>query len=85
MSTDFSFSPRYDMNMPVMERIDPLPDHLLLKRFAIGQQVEFRGKPYTVTSRTTLATGEPALVLQGDGEQFFVGASQFLAAVKKTE
>lgn len=67
-----------------MEKIEPLPDHLQLKGFAIGKQVEFRGKSYTVLSRTTLASGEPALVLQGAGEQFVVGASQFLAAVKKT-
>ena len=66
-----------------MEKIDPLPDHLRLKHFAIGEQVEFRGKSYRVLSRTTLASGEPALVLQGDAEQFVIGASQFLAAVKK--
>ena len=65
-----------------MERIDPLPDHLHLKRFAIGQEVEFRGKPYTVLHRTTLASGEPALVLQGKGEQFVIGAAQFLAGIK---
>ena len=81
-SSDFSFGLRYDMKHPTMEKIDPLPDHLHLKRFAIGQQVEFRGKPYTVLSRTTLASGEPALVLQGDGEQFVIGASQFLAGIK---
>jgi len=66
-----------------MERIDPLSDHLQLKRFALGQQVEFRGKLYTVLSRTTLASGEPAVVLQGQGEQFVIGASQFLAGVKE--
>ena len=66
-----------------MEKIDPLPDHLRLKHFAIGQQVEFHGKPYTVTSRTTLASGEPALVLRNEREQFVIGACQFLAAVKK--
>jgi hypothetical protein len=65
-----------------MEKIEPLPDHLSLKRFAIGQQVEFGGKPYSVTRRTTLASGEPALVLQGDGKQFVVGAAQFLAGAK---
>ena len=65
-----------------MERIDPLPDHLHLRRFAIGQEVEFRGKPYIVLHRTTLASGEPALVLQGKGEQFVIGASQFLSGVK---
>ncbi len=64
-----------------MEKIDPLPDHLQLKRFAIGQQVEFRGRPYTVLSRTTLASGEPALVLQGE-KQFVIGAAQFLAGVE---
>lgn len=66
-----------------MEKIEPLPDHLLLKCFAIGQQVEFRGKLYTILHRTTLASGEPAVVLQGQGEQFVVGASQFLAGVKR--
>ncbi|MCH8054948.1 MAG: hypothetical protein IH857_02190 [Deltaproteobacteria bacterium] len=66
-----------------MERIDPLPDHLHLRRFAIGQEVEFQGKPYSVLCRTTLASGEPALVLQGKGEQFVVGAAQFLAGVKE--
>jgi hypothetical protein len=65
-----------------MEKIDPLPDHLRLKQFAIGQHVEFRGKSYRVLGRTTLASGEPALVL-GDGQQFVVGAEQFLAGVKK--
>ncbi len=66
-----------------MEKIDPLPDHLRLKRFALGQQVEFRGKPYTVLCRTTLVSGEPAVVLQGQGEQFVIGASQFLAGIKE--
>jgi len=65
-----------------MDKIEPLPDHLRLKRFAIGERVEFRGKPYTVTSRTTLASGEPALVLRGEKEQFVVGARQFLAGAK---
>lgn len=64
-----------------MERIDPLPDHLELRRFALGQEVEFHGKRYTVLRRTTLASGEPAVVLQGEGEQFVIGASQFLARV----
>ena len=67
-----------------MEKIDPLPDHLKLRCFAIGQQVEFRGKPYTVLGRTTLATGEPALVLQAGEEQFVIGASQFFAGIKET-
>jgi hypothetical protein len=66
-----------------MEKIDPLADHLRLKEFAIGHEVEFRGKPYQILRRTTLASGEPALVL-GDGrEQFVVGASRFFAEVKE--
>ena len=69
------------MKNTVMEKIDPLQDHLQLRRFAIGQQVEFRGKLFTVLSRTTLASGEPALVLQDEREQFLVGACQFLAGV----
>jgi hypothetical protein len=79
---DFSFRRRYDMKQPAMEKIDPLPDHLRLQRFAIGQQVQFRGKPCTVLRRTTLASGEPAVVLGCGQEQFEIGASQFLAAVK---
>lgn len=71
------------MTNAAMEKIDPLPDHLQLKRFALGQQVEFRGKPYTVLRRTTLASGEPAVVLQGQGEQFVIGASQFFAGVEE--
>lgn len=65
-----------------MEKIDPLPDHLELQRFAIGQKVEFRGKSYTLSRRTTLASGEPAVVLQGESEQFEIGAAQFLAGIK---
>ncbi len=65
-----------------MEKIEPLPDYLHLKRFAIGEQVEFRGKPYTVLRLTTLASGEPALVLHDEKEQFVIGASKFLAGVK---
>ncbi len=66
-----------------MEKIDPLRDHLQLKRFDIGQQVVFQGKRYTVFGRTTLASGEPAVVLQGDGEQFVIGASRFLAGIEE--
>jgi hypothetical protein len=65
-----------------MEKIDPLPDHLRLQRYAIGQAIEFRGKPCTVLRRTTLASGEPAVVLGCGPEQFEIGAAQFLAAVK---
>jgi hypothetical protein len=66
-----------------MEKIDPLSDHLRLKQFAIGSQIEFRGKRLTVLSRTTLASGEAALVLGSDWEQFVIGALQFLAGVKE--
>lgn len=66
-----------------MERIEPLPDHLLLRRYVIGGQVEFQGKSYTVLTRTTLASGEPALVLQREREQFVIGASEFLAGLKE--
>lgn len=66
-----------------MEKIDPLQDHLALQRFAIGQRVEFDGKPYTISRRTTLASGEPAVVLQGEGEQFVIGAAKFLGGIKE--
>ena len=66
----------------VMEKIDPLPDHLQLRRFAVGQQVELRKKSSIVLHRTPLASGEPAVVLQDEGEQFVIGATQFLAGVK---
>lgn len=67
----------------VMEKIDPLPDHLQLRRFAVGQRVQFGGKLYTVSRRTTLASGEPAVVLQGEREQFVISAAKFLAGVKE--
>ncbi|MBI2351661.1 MAG: hypothetical protein HYV00_09370 [Deltaproteobacteria bacterium] len=65
-----------------MERIHPVSDHLELRRFALGQRVTFNGQVYTVLQRTTLASGEPALVLQREGEQFVVGAAKFLAGIK---
>jgi len=64
-----------------MERIDPQPDHEQLKRFALGQTIVFQGKPYTLRCRTTLASGEAAVVLQGEAEQFVIGAAQFLAGL----
>jgi hypothetical protein len=66
-----------------MEKIDPLADHLRLKEFAIGHEVEFRGKPYKILRRTTLASGEAALVLGDEREQCVVGASRFFAEVKE--
>jgi hypothetical protein len=65
-----------------MERIEPQRDHERLKNFAPGQQVTFKGKPYTIVFRTTLASGEPAVVLQGQTGQFEIGASHFLAGIK---
>lgn len=62
-----------------MEKIEPLADHLLLSRFPPGTKVEFHGKIYNVLIKTTLASGEPALVLQAGREQFVVSASEFLA------
>jgi hypothetical protein len=65
-----------------MDKIDPQQDHEQLKRFRPGQRIIFKEKSYTIQRRTTLASGEPAVVLQSDKEQFSVGAQQFLAGVK---
>ena len=65
-----------------VEKIDPQQDHLKLWRFGVGQEVEFRGKSYKVLRRTTLASGEPALVLQAEGEQFVIGATALLAGTE---
>ena len=65
-----------------MEKIDPQNDHEKLSQFALGQQVMFKGKPYKLQRRTTLASGEAAVVLQGEKEQFVIGANQFLAGVQ---
>jgi hypothetical protein len=64
-----------------MEKIDPQPDHLSLERYPPGAQVSYHGKRYSIERRTTLASGEAAVVLQSDTEQFVVSASQFIAAV----
>jgi len=68
-----------------VEKIDPQQDHLKLWKFGLGREVEFRGKSYIVLRRTTLASGEPALVLQAQGEQFVVGATALLAGAKKPQ
>jgi len=62
-----------------MEKIDAQSDHQGLERFVPGRQITFRGKRYTIQRRTTLASGEAAVVLQGENEQFVIGASRFLA------
>jgi len=64
-----------------MEKIDPQHDHESLSRFKPGQQIQFRGKPFIIQRRTTLASGEAAVVLQGETEQFVIGARQFLSAL----
>jgi len=64
-----------------MEKIDPQPDHLGLERYRPGGRVTYNGKVYLIQRRTTLASGEAAVVLQSDNEQFVVSANQFLAAV----
>ncbi len=65
-----------------MERIDPQRDHERLKQYAPGQKITFKGKAYTIQRRTTLASGEAAVVLQGDHDQFAISANEFLAAVR---
>ena len=65
-----------------MEKIDPQQDHERLKPYAPGQKITFRGKAYRIERRTTLASGEAAVVLQGESEQFVISAAQFLAGVE---
>jgi hypothetical protein len=65
-----------------MEKIEPQADHEALRNFPPGAQVSFRGKTYTVQRRTTLASGEAAVVLQGEKDQFELSATQFLAGVR---
>ena len=64
-----------------MEKIDAQRDHLGLEPFKPGAQVTFKGKPYKIQRRTTLASGEAAVVLEGEKEQFVISANQFLAGV----
>jgi hypothetical protein len=73
------------MKQVEMEKIDPQEDHLRLYRFNLGQQVTWRGKPYILRRRTTLASGEAAVVLQGETDQFVIGAARFLAEVKQND
>jgi hypothetical protein len=65
-----------------MERIDPQQDHERLKPYGPGQKITFRGKTYRIERRTTLASGEAAVVLQGDNDQFVISANEFLAVVR---
>jgi hypothetical protein len=66
---------------PAMERIDAQLDHERLAGFAPGCSVTFKGKPYILQRRTTLASGEAAVVLQSETEQFMVAARDFLAGL----
>jgi hypothetical protein len=66
----------------LMEKIDPQKDHERLWQFNVGQQVTFNGKSYLIQARTTLASGEPAVVLQGGKDQFVIGAGAFLAGIR---
>jgi hypothetical protein len=65
-----------------MEKIDPQGDHEALKKFEPGCTVSFRGKTYKIQQRTTLASGEAAVVLQNEHEQFVISAARFLAGVQ---
>ena len=65
-----------------MEKIEPQRDHEQLSQFVPGQQVTFKGKPYTIQRRTTLASGEAAIVLQGEKEQFSISAEKFFRGVQ---
>ena len=65
-----------------MEKIDPQQDHERLKPYAPGQKITFRGTAYRIERRTTLASGEAAVVLQGDHDQFVISANEFLAVVR---
>ena len=65
-----------------MEKIDAQRDHQELERFKPGAEVTFKGKRYKIQCRTTLASGEAAVVLQGEKEQFVISADRFLAGVK---
>jgi hypothetical protein len=65
-----------------MERIEPQKDHEQLSLFQIGQRVNFEGKSYVIQAQTTLASGEAAVVLQGEKDQFVMSASAFLARAK---
>lgn len=64
-----------------MEKIDPQADHEKLASYRPGQMVTFRGRSYVIQRRTTLASGEAAVVLQGEKDQFMISAAQFLAGV----
>ncbi|HKY08534.1 MAG TPA: hypothetical protein VJQ55_09840 [Candidatus Binatia bacterium] len=65
-----------------MEKIDPQDDHERLRDYGPGIQVRFKGQLYRIQRRTTLASGEAAVVLEGERDQFVISANQFLAGVQ---
>jgi hypothetical protein len=71
------------MKWNAMEKILPLPDQVRVLSLREGEKVEFQGKEYTVFSRTTLASGEPAVILEREGEQFVIAAAQFFAGANR--
>ena len=77
----FKRARRYVIKKP-MEKIDAQRDHRRLERFKPGAEVTFKGKPYKIQLCTTLASGEPAVVLEGEKEQFVISADRFLAGGK---
>lgn len=81
MRTGLSFRRRYGKKQ-TMEKIDPQRDHKCLHEYYPGLQVMFSGQSYTIQRRTTLASGEAAVVLQSATEQFEISAKQFLAGVQ---
>ena len=81
-SLRFKLARRYVMKT-AMEKIDPQRDHEQLALLA-GRAGHFKGKAYIIQRRTTLASGEAAVVLQGENEQFVISANQFLAGVSSS-
>lgn len=66
-----------------MERIEPLADHLFASELAACKELLLDdGKVYAVVRYTTLASGEPALVLRGDTEQFTIGLEELRSQIR---
>ena len=60
-----------------MEKIDAQRDHEGLEGIRPGNHIQRQA--YKIQRRTTLASGEAAVVLEGEKEQFVISANQFLA------
>jgi hypothetical protein len=63
-----------------MQRIEPLRDHQELERLRRGDVIVFKGDRHKVFSRTTLASGEPGLILQHGNRQFLVSYTELRKA-----